>query len=153
MQSREQTPGNLRFHSGVCACLLCVFQRLPRVCSSIHLHVSCLLFVPLSILDVWNDTRSANCGSIELNLQRRVSAPYFLLISRQRHFFFLSSDAHVVESVHLGCSCLGSLIHCNIAHDQLVPLSFITKCWTPSVPKCSLILQDGFIMHANHSEN
>lgn len=46
---------------------LCVSQHLLHMCS-MHPYVSCLLFVPLSILDVWNDTRTANCGSIEPNL-------------------------------------------------------------------------------------
>lgn len=90
---------------GICGftCLcVCVIQHLPHVCS-IHLHVSCLLFVPLSILDFY-DTRSVNCGSIEPNLHRHVFALYIFLINRQRAFLSfithmwlkaLTSDAFV----------------------------------------------------------
>ena len=99
----------------VCTCVaLRVFQYLPLECS-IHLHVSCLLFVPLSMLDVWYDTRSANCGSIEPKLQRCVSASYFLNKETKRLLFFLLHRTRVVKSVHLRRLCLKSLIHCTLS--------------------------------------
>lgn len=110
----------------VCECVrvsLCVSQHLLHMCS-IHLHVSCLLFVPLSILDAWNDTSSANCGNIEPNLQRWVCLPYFL--NKQAQLFFELHCTHVVKKCSPQMLMFRIIDTLYIVHDQLVPLSFIT---------------------------
>lgn len=52
MQSREQTPGNLWFHSSVSVCARVSFYS---VCC-IRLSISCLILMSLSILNVQSDS-------------------------------------------------------------------------------------------------
>lgn len=54
MQSREQTPGNLWFHSSVSVCARVSFYS---VCC-IRLSISCLILMSLSILNVQSDSET-----------------------------------------------------------------------------------------------
>lgn len=79
---------------GLCG-FIRVRARVSQHLLGIHLHVSRLPFVPWSIPDAWNDTRSANCGSIEPILHRCVCVPCFFFYLTSRHGSPSSAASHM----------------------------------------------------------